>query len=135
MQDIMSGPGVMITQLEDPGMMNQNYLAQMEQSLMAETQQQNMITNDFIGHNRDIIEKFKKYDVDRRQAFSKLRDVLISMASEKRKFNEDQRRNRLLQERQKWDIYRDLRNQLEREVKKIQDNKRGCQMLLVYAVM
>ena len=40
-----------------------------------------------------------------------------------------------MMDRQKWDVYRQLRAQLEEEVKKIQDNKRGVHMILVYAVM
>ena len=52
-------------------------------------QQMNHYNNNFVGHNRDVIEKFRKYDDDRRMAFMRLRDVLIDMAGEKRKFIEE----------------------------------------------
>ena len=65
---------------------------------MQQQQQTNYFNNDFVSHNREIVEKFRWFDVERRTAFNKLRNELTSMAHERRKYREEERRVRLLEE-------------------------------------
>ena len=84
-----------------------------------ESNQMNFYNNDFVNHNKEIVEKFRWFDVERRAAFNKLRDELSGMAYERRKYKEDERREKLLEERDRWERHREKRSQLERLVTKI----------------
>ena len=51
-----------------------------EEASLIDPNQIAFFNNDFVGRNRDIVEKFKKYDNEKRMVFSRLRDELTSLA-------------------------------------------------------
>ena len=127
--DAMSDPRFMTQPYDDMNNLGTVYMSE-EQSLIDPNFMQGYFSNDFVGRNRDIVQKFNQYDIKKREVFTQLRDRLTLDNQIRRAQLEEERRQRLLEQRSKWDMYRLFKAQREKEqLKKIQF-KRGCRVML-----
>lgn len=112
----------MITAMNEPGTLDS---MPMESSIL--------FNNDFIGKNMSILPFYREHDREKREAFNRIRDGLTILAKQKRTAVLEERRMRYLDDRKKWDRYREAREQVAIIKEGILRKKHACHMWVVFS--
>ena len=71
-----------------------------------------VINNDFIGKNKNMLAFYKEHETEKRMAFSKLSEYFSMRAKFNREMTLNDKRNKAVQNLNKWDEYRVRREHL-----------------------